>query len=131
MNYNTNTRNFLRSAMLLCVMLVFLAMPRTSSAQNWNIKTNLLYDATATINLGLERSFAPKWSVDLSGNLNAWSINDHKWKHWMIQPEARYWFCEAFHTRPQLQCLLSTSYTHGLSSSVYCLLPIHTASAPV
>lgn len=39
---------------------------------------------------------APRWSVDLSGNLNAWSFSDgRRWKHWLIQPEARYWLCEA------------------------------------
>lgn len=59
------------------------------------IKTNLLYDATATVNLGVEVPVAPKWSIDVSGNLNAWDINDHKWKHWLAQPEARYWFCRA------------------------------------
>lgn len=97
MNYSTRIPNISRSAMLLGLFLMFLALPGTASAQNWNVKTNLLYDATATINLGVERSFAPRWSVDLSGNFNAWTINEHRWRHWMVQPEARYWFCEAFH----------------------------------
>ena len=39
-------------------------------------------------------ALAPKWSFDLSGNLNAWTVNSHKWKHWMVQPEVRYWFCQ-------------------------------------
>lgn len=60
------------------------------------VKTNLLYDATATVNLGMELPLARKWSFDLSGNLNLWSINDHKWRHWLIQPEGRYWFCRRF-----------------------------------
>lgn len=59
------------------------------------LKTNLLYDVTATVNLGVEVAVAPKWSVDLSGNLNAWQFNNHRWKHWLVQPEVRYWFCEA------------------------------------
>lgn len=62
------------------------------------VKTNLLYDATLTVNAGIETSIAPKWSLDLSGNFNAWTLNDGKrWKHWMAQPEARYWLCEALH----------------------------------
>ena len=66
-------------------------------AQDVAVKTNLLYDATATINLGAEIGLAPKWTLDLSGNYNGWSFNDNKkWKHWMAQPEARYWLCEAF-----------------------------------
>ena len=66
-------------------------------AQSWAVKTNLAYDATATANIGVEIGLAPKWTLDVSGNLNAWSKNDKtKWKHWMIQPEARYWFCDRF-----------------------------------
>ena len=69
----------------------------TASGQDFALKTNIIYDATATINLGAEIGLAPKWSLDLSGNLNAWSKNSHtKWKHWMVQPEARYWFCDRF-----------------------------------
>lgn len=60
------------------------------------LKTNLLYDATATVNLGLEQAVAPKWSIDLSANLNAWNMHKGaRWKHWLVQPEARYWFCQA------------------------------------
>ncbi|MDE6543872.1 MAG: DUF3575 domain-containing protein, partial [Muribaculaceae bacterium] len=53
-----------------------------ATAQNVAIKTNLLYDATLTVNAGAEVAVAPRWSVDLSGNLNAWTINQHRWKHW-------------------------------------------------
>lgn len=56
------------------------------------IKTNLLYDATLTANLGAEFRLAPRWSLDVSGNYNGWSISDKtRWKHWVIQPELRYW----------------------------------------
>lgn len=66
-------------------------------AQDWAIKTNVLYDATATANIGVEVGLAPKWTLDISGNLNGWSKNEEtKWKHWMVQPEARYWFCDRF-----------------------------------
>lgn len=62
------------------------------------IKTNLLYDATATINLGVEFAVADKWTMDVSGNLNNWSFSSgsRKWKHVLIQPELRYWLCERF-----------------------------------
>ncbi len=79
------------------LFLVFAAVGISLSAQNIGVKTNLLYDLTSTINLGAEIGLAPKWTLDLSGNYNAWAFkNDKKWKHWMAQPEARYWFCEAF-----------------------------------
>jgi hypothetical protein len=66
-------------------------------AQSFAVKTNLIYDATATVNVGMEVGLAPRWTFDLSGNLNTWSKNEYtKWKHWMVQPEARYWFCDRF-----------------------------------
>lgn len=67
-----------------------------ASAQQVALKSNILYDATATINLGVEIRVAPKWSIDVSGNLNAWSFAEgRRWKHWLVQPEARFWLCDA------------------------------------
>ena len=69
-----------------------------AEAQTAAIKTNLIYDALANVNLGLEFKMAPRWTFDVNGNFNCWSFSDHKqWKHWMAQPEFRYWFCEAMH----------------------------------
>lgn len=65
-------------------------------AQTVGIKSNLLADALLSPNLGVEIGLAPKWSLDISGQINAWTISGHKWKHWMAQPEARYWFCQRF-----------------------------------
>ena len=85
-----------------CLLLLFLFIGGGGefsqvSAQKWAVKTNVIYDATATANLGIEIGLAPKWTLDISGNLNAWSKNEAtKWKHWMVQPEARYWFCDRF-----------------------------------
>lgn len=74
----------------------FLFSPSPASAQQVSLKTNILYDATATINAGAEIRVAPRWSVDVSGNFNAWTFSHgSRWKHWMVQPEARYWLCEA------------------------------------
>jgi hypothetical protein len=81
------------------VLLLFFAwcLSFAVQAQDMAIKTNLLYDATATANAGLEIGLAPQWTLDLSGNLNAWSKDEQtKWKHWMVQPEVRYWFCDRF-----------------------------------
>ena len=61
------------------------------------IKTNLLYDATATFNLGLE--FRTGWhtSLDIPVNFNPWTFsNDKKWKHILVQPEFRWWPRETF-----------------------------------
>lgn len=80
--------------LLLAVMAT--AINTGVKAQSAALKTNLLYDAAATINLGLEVGLAPKWTLDLSGNFNAWEVSSQLWKHWMLQPEARYWFCDRF-----------------------------------
>lgn len=67
------------------------------SAQEWAVKSNLLYDATTTINLGVEMAISPKWTFDLSGNYNPFQFSDNtKWRHWLVQPEFRWWTCRRF-----------------------------------
>ena len=34
--------------------------------------------------------------LDVSGNYNPWKFGDARWKHWLVQPEVRYWLCESF-----------------------------------
>lgn len=81
-----------RIKMALMIALCFLALD--ASAQKVAVKTNLLYDATSTINLGVEFALTPKWTLDVAGNYNPWTFsNNRKWQHWLVQPEARYWFC--------------------------------------
>ena len=84
--------------MKFCVSLLLgLCLSLGAKSQNVAVKTNLLYDVAATINAGVELPLARKWSLDVSGNLNAWDMShDRKWKHWMVQPEARYWLCDRF-----------------------------------
>lgn len=66
-------------------------------AQKVGVKTNLLYDATSAINLGVEFGLAPKWTLDISGNYNPWTFSDNKkMKHWFVQPEVRIWTCKRF-----------------------------------
>lgn len=75
------------------VMMVMLFFLTGIKAQEVVLKTNLVSDAILSPNLGVEIGMAPRWTLDLNGNINAWNINGHSWKHWMVQPEARYWFC--------------------------------------
>ncbi len=61
------------------------------------IKSNLLYAATTTLNLGIEIGLAEKWTLDISANFNPWKFSDNvRLRHWMVQPEVRYWSCERF-----------------------------------
>ena len=81
---------------ILILLSMLFATSQITCAQDVGIKTNLLYDALLSPTLGVEVGVAPKWSLDLSGTLNAWTVNNKNWKQWMVQPEARYWFCRRF-----------------------------------
>lgn len=80
----------------LFLFLLLFAGTSVLYGQEWAVKSNLLYDATATVNLGTEIGLGKKWSLDISGNYNGWKFGDQRWKHWMVQPEGRYWLCEKF-----------------------------------
>lgn len=68
-----------------------------ANGQRVAVKSNLLYDALANVNAGMEFGLAPKWTLDVSGDFNAWDrSHDRRWKHWLVQPEVRYWFCDRF-----------------------------------
>lgn len=79
-------------------MFLFFISYVGASGQNVAVKTNLLYDIAAyTVNAGVEVGIAKRWTLDISGNYNAWTLSGGKrWKHWLAQPEARYWFCDRF-----------------------------------
>ena len=61
---------------LLFVLLSCIGL--SVSAQNWAVKTNLLYDMTATMNLGAEVRMSPQWTLDVSANWNPWTFSDNK-----------------------------------------------------
>ena len=87
----------LRQIMPLVVVVLSLMLPTKANAQVVGIKSNLLYDATASPSLGIEVGLAPRFTLDVSGSLNLWNWkNNMKWKHWMVQPELRYWTCQRF-----------------------------------
>lgn len=62
------------------------------------VKTNLLYDATTTPNLGAELRVGRQSTVNLVYGYNAWSFDsklhgERKAKHWLVMPEWRHWLC--------------------------------------
>ena len=66
-NSSSGTKN-LRFVLGVAIILLNL-LP--AKAQDVALKTNLAYDATASVNLGLEFAMSRKWTMDVSGNLNA------------------------------------------------------------
>lgn len=93
MSLNGTLSTYLKYA-LAAVFLTATAI--IAPAQKVAIKTNLLYDALLTPDLGAEVRVAPQWTVELTGNFNGWNIGQKRWKQWNLQPEVRYWLCEAF-----------------------------------
>ena len=85
---------------LLCALVLGVSGLASANAQ-FAVKTNLLYDATTTPNLGVEIGVGNKKTLQLFYGLNQWSFdgsNDrqHKLKHWMLMPELRWWTCSKF-----------------------------------
>ncbi|MCH5177129.1 MAG: DUF3575 domain-containing protein [Prevotellaceae bacterium] len=86
----------MRTNKAFSLLLVALLSVMGAKGQNVAMKTNIIPDATLSPNVGVELKLASHWSAELTGQMNLWPINDHKWKHWLVQPEVRYWFCEPF-----------------------------------
>lgn len=80
-------------------ILIFLMLlpPLAGHSQRLDVKTNLLYDATTTMNLGLEARLASCATLEVAVSYNPWTFSDHRqWKILLVQPEYRYWLRGAF-----------------------------------
>lgn len=87
----------MRRFILLILAAVSVGISQKIVAQDIALKTNLVSDCLLSPNLGVEIGLAPKWTLDVSGQLNCWTLShNRRWKHWAVQPEARYWFCDRF-----------------------------------
>lgn len=87
---------YLRTILLL-LAAVAAGFGSRANAQNVALKTNVLSDAFLNPNIGIEIGLAPKWTIEAVGQFNLWKqSHDRQWRHWALQPEARYWFCDRF-----------------------------------
>lgn len=87
----------MRRSLIVFFLLLFSGI--SVNAQRIGVKTNALYLATSTPNIGLEYAFADRFSLELEGGYNPWILDSDrnmKAKHLLVSPEVRYWFCEAF-----------------------------------
>ena len=88
----------LLAALMLTYTISTYGQDKSHYMPKFAIKTNALYWATTTANLGFEVGLSKKLTLDISGNYNPWKFSDHKQiKHWLVQPELRYWLCERFY----------------------------------
>lgn len=82
----------------LLTVAAVMACTVSSQAQEFAVKTNLLYGATTTPNIGAEMSVGDRNTVQLFYGLNPWTFNtdehgERKAKHWLLMPEYRWWQC--------------------------------------
>lgn len=86
-----------RYVLSLCIATLFVGIGNRVAAQDFALKSNLVADGLMNINLGAEVGIAPRWTIDVSGEFNGWTLSHgRRWKHWAVQPEGRYWFCDRF-----------------------------------
>lgn len=84
---------------LTLAVIFLLSFAGTASAQKVAVKTNSLYWATATPNMGFEFAMGDRWTFEIAGGYNPWTLDKEsniKAKHFLVTPEFRYWFCESF-----------------------------------
>lgn len=87
-------------AVLVILLLGCLFTGSPEAKAQFAVKTNLLYDATTTPNLGFELGTGRKNTLQLFYGLNPWTFHsshgDRKARHWLLMPELRWWRCSKF-----------------------------------
>lgn len=89
----------LKKRILACLAAVaaLLGAAGNANAQDVALKTNLVNDGLLSPNAAIEVGVAPKWTIELLGEVNYWNKTYGAiMKHAFVQPEARYWFCQRF-----------------------------------
>lgn len=71
--------------------LMALLLPRLH-AQRVGIKTNALYWAALSPNIGLEFRLSRSFTLNLEGDFSPFKLKDDKIHHANFAPEVRYWF---------------------------------------
>lgn len=85
-------------SVILVTLLTILSISWVGEAQNASLKTNFANWAYfGSPNASIEFRLANRWTMDLGASFNLWKLpNNLRAKHWLAQPELRYWFCESF-----------------------------------
>lgn len=81
----------------LLLLLAAVGVMHTVRAQDVAVKSNVLYWAVTTPNLGMEFALSQKYTLELAVAYNPWTFkDDKKMRFWLAQPELKYWLCEKF-----------------------------------
>ncbi|MDN4753475.1 DUF3575 domain-containing protein [Porphyromonadaceae bacterium W3.11] len=91
-----NVRRSLTNLLMISIVSMMLSVG-CAYAQKVALKTNLLYGATTSPNLALEMRLNDKMTLELGGGASFWEFKTNsRFKHWMAQPELRWWTCDVF-----------------------------------
>lgn len=98
---STTSRTTSRHPRIFPVLLASIALTLTglqAHSQEVAVKTNILYDATSTPNLGIEIGVGGNHTVNLVYGINPWKFDSKNHgerfaKHWVLMPEFRWWTC--------------------------------------
>ena len=80
---------------IITVSLLLSLITTRAGAQTLALRTNLLYDATLSPNLGVEVRLDSTWSAGINVGFNAWDIDkskNKKWRHLLVSPNVRKYF---------------------------------------
>lgn len=93
----TGLQSKIRVKALLISLLLQLSAT-VSYCQQIGARTNALWWLTTTPNLGVEVAVNKKLTLSIDGNYNAWTFfsDGMSLRHWLMQPELRYWPCKSF-----------------------------------
>ena len=79
------------------LLFLLIGLPVFVAGQQTALKTNAFFWATTTPNIGVEVGISHNITIELWGAYNAWKYpDDMKLNLYLLQPEARYWFCRKF-----------------------------------
>lgn len=93
----------------------------SAAAQTVALRTNLLYDATLSPNLGAEVRIDSLWSLGMTVGFNAWDIDNRpqhnkKWRHFLVAPKVRYYLNDTLMHKGYLE--INGIYSHYNVSNV-------------
>lgn len=83
---------------IILLFFCMMAIHGLSHAQSVGVKTNIAHwVAYATPNAGLEFALGRQYTLEMTGGYNWFAFSDTKTaRHWIVQPELRYWLCESY-----------------------------------
>lgn len=81
----------------IVILLYLTAIPLLPvSGQKFALKNNFASDVFLSPNVGFEMGSGSKTSFDIYMAFNPFGSDNKRFRHWYVQPEFRYWFCELF-----------------------------------